>query len=336
MAITSLAKSIEEIVSTSQLAAKLSPAAGAVAGVVGQDSAEVFSLGARVGSATPMEIGSLTKVFTALLVAEAVRRNELQLSSRVDEVLFGQHWPGPTAISVEELATHTSGLPRLSFGNWRALQADPYRGYTRTALLAYLEQTQPRSPEKPVYSYGNLGYAVLGLLLEKSASLSFEQLLRERLLNPMGMAHTGLQLAGGRDLVRKGFTSSGAQASVWHMDAYAPCGAMISTLEDLIVAARSFLDAGSPIAASLALTTEPRRAVPGGSVGLAWMLPAAGAASWHNGGTGGYCAYFGVNTQSRTAAIVLANQSRAPEISELGIELMRQIRAASDRGEGAG
>jgi CubicO group peptidase (beta-lactamase class C family) len=283
-----------------------------------------------------MEIGSLTKIFTALLIAEAVRRNELELSNRIDTVLFGQHWSGEPAITVEELATHTSGLPRLSFGLWRALQADPYLGYTRTTLLLYLEQTQPRSPKSPAYSYSNLGYAVLGLLLEKSASLPFEQLLQERLLNPMGMANTGLQLAEGRDQVRRGFTSSGAQASLWHMDAYAPCGAMISTLEDLVLAARSLLDARSPIAASLALTTEPRAAVPGGSIGLAWMLPAAGAAYWHNGATAGYCAYFGVNTRRRVAAIVLANQSRAPQISELGIELMRHIRAVSTASEGAG
>jgi CubicO group peptidase (beta-lactamase class C family) len=251
-------------------------------------------------------------------------------------VLFGLRWTGAPSITAGELATHTSGLPRLSFGRLRALQADPYRGYTRAALLLYLEQSQPRSQESPAHSYSNLGYAVLGLLLEKSGSLPFEQLLRERLLNPMGMAHTGLQLAGGRDLVRSGFTGSGAQASTWHMDAYAPCGAMISTLEDLVVAARSFLDARSPIAASLALTTEPRAAVAGGSIGLAWMLPAAGAAYWHNGATAGYCAYFGVNTRSRMAAIVLANQTRAGEISELGTELMQHIRAASTASGGAG
>ena len=143
-----------------------------------------------------MEIGSLTKVFTAaLLIAEAVNRNELQLSTPIDRVLFGEPWPGPPAISAEELATHTSGLPRLSFGRWRALQADPYCGYTRTALLLYLEQTRPRSPRTPMYSYSNLGYAVLGLLLEKAASLPFEQLLPGASAEPDGDgAHRGCSL----------------------------------------------------------------------------------------------------------------------------------------------
>ena len=188
-------KTIEEIVRRSRLAQKLSSASGAIAGVVAPDSVEVVSLGTGVDAGTPMEIGSVTKIFTALLLAEAMRRDELKLSDRVDEVLFGLRWTGAPSITAGELATHTSGLPRLSFGKWRALQADPYRGYTRAALLLYLERTQPRSLENR--------------------------------------------------------------------------------------------------------------------------------------------AYFGVNTRSRMAAIILANQSRVPEVGELGVELMQRIRAASTASEGA-
>ena len=325
------------MVEASKLARALHVKAGALVALVTEDALEVVEIGTGLDASTPMQIGSVTKVFTALLLAEAIRRDELKLSDQVDEVLFGLRWAGAPSITAGELATHLSGLPRLSFGWWRALQADPYRGYTRTALLQYLEQTQPRSPESPAYSYSNLGYTVLGLLLEKAASLPFERLLQERVLHPMGMTQLrGCNSSEAEIWLRKAFTSSGTRASLWHMDAYAPCGAMVSTLEDLALATRCFLDAGSPIAASLALTIEPRAAVPGGSIGLAWVLPAAGAAYWHNGATAGYCAYLGVNTRSRMAAVVLANQNRAQEISELGTQLMGHIRAASTASEGAG
>jgi hypothetical protein len=100
-----------------------------------------------------MEIGSLTKVFTALLIAEAVRRNELQLSSRIDELLFGQHWSGPGAISVEELATHTSGLPRVGLPHWKLFLADPYRSVSGDDLMVYLQRKRPRSPTKHKHLY---------------------------------------------------------------------------------------------------------------------------------------------------------------------------------------
>ena len=132
-----------------------------MAGVIGPDLADVASLGAGVDAGTPMEIGSLTKVFTALLIAEAVLRKELELSSRIDQILFGTQWRGLAAISVEELATHTSGLPRLGLPLWKGLSGDPYRSVSRDDLMAYLQRKRPRSPATHKYLYSNLGYAVL-------------------------------------------------------------------------------------------------------------------------------------------------------------------------------
>jgi hypothetical protein len=104
---------------------------------------------------------------------------------------------------------------------------------------------------------------------------------------------------------------------------------MVSTLGDLAAAARMFLDVLSPIAVALAPTTEPRVDVPSGSVGLGWLLPAAGNAYWHNGATAGYSSFWGVNTGAGLAVIVLADQALPNEATELGTELMQWIRAAS-------
>jgi CubicO group peptidase (beta-lactamase class C family) len=319
----------QRIITSSRLAQGLHEMAGAAVALVAENSIETWALGCGVDASTPMEIGSLTKVFTALLLAEAMRRNELTLATRIDEILLGEPPIGMQPITVGELATHTSGLPRLSFGGSNVLSPDPYCRYTGQDLLAYLRRTQPSSPANPVFSYSNLGYAVLGLLLEKGASQSFACLLEERLLRPIGMTRTALQLAGGADLALGGYNNFGQRASLWHQDAYAPCGAMVSTLDDLALAARNFLDTNSPVAEALALTTAVRAAAPGGDIGLAWLLPKAESAFWHNGATGGYASYFGVNTGAKLAVIVLANQVRPKETTELGTQLMHFIRETS-------
>lgn len=328
MAVTSLAKSVEETIQTSQLARKLSPLAGAVAGVIGPDSAEVVSLGAGVAAATPMEIGSITKVFTALLIAEAVRRNELQLSSRIDELLFGQSWPGTAAISVEELATHTSGLPRLGLPLWKVLLDDPYRNESRDDLMGYLQRKRPRSPAAHKFAYSNLGYALLGAVAEKVAARSYAELLEDRLFRPLALRKTLIQSASGLDLVVPGYRRSGQSTSPWHWDAYAPCGGLVSTFDDLATAVRGFLDADGPVAEALDLTTRPRFALDGGGhVGLAWMLPGSGNSFWHNGGTHGYSSYLGIDGKRKRGVIVLANQGLARETTALGTALMRLVRS---------
>jgi CubicO group peptidase (beta-lactamase class C family) len=321
-------KSIEEIVRTSRLARKLSPLAGAVAGVLGPHSADVVSLGTGIDAGTPMEIGSLTKVFTALLIAEAVRRGELELSGPIDQILFGTQWPGPAAISVEELATHTSGLPRLGLPLWKVFLADPYRGKSRTDLMAYLQRNRPRSPATHKFLYSHLGYAVLGAVAEKAAARPYAELLEDRLFHPLGLTKTRLQLASGPDLVALGYRRSGRSTVPWHWDAYAPCGGLVSTFDDLAMALRSFIDADGPVAEALDLTTRPRFALDGGGhVGLAWMLPALGNSFWHNGGTHGYSSFLGINSERRLGAVVLANQGLAQETTELGTALMRLIRS---------
>jgi CubicO group peptidase (beta-lactamase class C family) len=327
LAVNSPSKSIEETIRASRLARKLSPPAGAIAGVLGPDSADIVSLGTGIDAGTPMEIGSLTKIFTALLIAEAVRCNELQLSSPVDEILFGRQWYGPAAISVEELATHTSGLPRLGLPLWRVFFADPYRSDTRNGLMTYLQRKQPRSPAAPRFLYSNLGYAVLGAVAEKAAALPYAELLEERLFRPLGLKKTLIQFASGPDLAVPGYRRSGRRTALWHWDAYAPCGGLVSTFDDLAAAVRGFLDAAGPIAEALDLTTRPRFALDGGGhVGLGWMLPAGGGSFWHNGGTFGYSSYLGVDRKRNLGVIVLANQGLARETTELATALMRLIR----------
>ena len=142
------------------------------------------------------------------------------------------------------------------------------------------------------------------------------------------MTRTQVQFASGPDLAVPGHRRSGRNTAPWHWDAYAPCGGLVSTFDDLATAVRGFLDTDGPIAEALDLTTRPRFALDGGGhAGIGWMLPALGNSFWHNGGTHGHSSFLGINSERRLGAIVLANQGLAQETTELGIALMRFMRS---------
>jgi D-alanyl-D-alanine-carboxypeptidase/D-alanyl-D-alanine-endopeptidase len=328
---------LRSLVSESDLAKSLGSSAGAAVALVTENTAEVVLLGRGIDATTPLEIGSLTKCFTALLVAESVSRQELHLVTRVDELLLGERWDGvDTPITVEMLATHNSGLPRLSVSGLALLlhPRDPYRTLGREHLMNWLQQKRPSAPDPRTFSYSNFGYALLGLMLEKATSKPYDELLRDRLLKPLHMHETDLQLVGGRDRVLPGYGVKGAPASPWHWhrDGYAPCGAMVSTLNDLVLAVQSFMDADSPVAGPLADTLQPRAAIPGGHIGLAWILPPGGDSFWHNGGTFGFSSYLGISRSARKGVIIVANQGVTTPVTELGHQLLRAVAQGKQEG----
>jgi D-alanyl-D-alanine-carboxypeptidase/D-alanyl-D-alanine-endopeptidase len=312
-------------VRSSPWAKALRPKAGAVAGLLSNGNVEFVELGDGIDATTPMEVGSVTKGFTGLLLAQAIERGELKLDTRVDDALFGENWPGAPAVTLLDLATHTSGLPRLGMPALVGLLGNPYRWFNRSHIQRSLRKMKPRTPAMPRFSYSNFGYAALGLALERASSKPYTELLHERLLDPLKLQHTRLQMVGSNSLVTGGYNMFGLRASPWHFHAYAPCGALVSTAQDLLKAAGTWCEPVGPFASSVVLATQLRRSVLGGSIGLAWLQPSSGNYVWHNGGTYGYQAYLAFAPASNAAVVLLANQYGAKEITGLGHELMRWV-----------
>jgi CubicO group peptidase (beta-lactamase class C family) len=314
---------MEERVLHSELAKTLKGKAGAVVAVVQGDATEVIMLGRDVDASTPMEIGSLTKGFTGLLLAEMLQRGEVALEARVDHAL-GEAWPDEP-ITLLDLATHMSGLPKLSVLPQVGLLGDPYRKLDREHVLRWLKQRQPHLAGERAFGYSNLGFAVLGLVLENATGVAYKALLRERVLEPMGLNATRLQMSDGPTLVRGGFSMLGLRAKPWHFQAYAPCGALVSTADDLLKAVRLWIDAKGTQAETVETAVRPRRQVPRGSIGLAWITPEGGQWHWHNGATFGYASYLGFSRASQCGVVVLTNQFSAQAPTELGNALMQQL-----------
>lgn len=277
------------------------------------------------------EIGSVTKVFTALLLAIAVERGEARLDDPVsDHLPDGSLVPRhkDAEITLLHLATHTSGLPRLPPGFfWHALRHrdDPYARLTPDGVLGAIGRTRTRRAPGDRFKYSNFGAGVLGMALAHTAGVDYETLVRDRITRPLGMNDTVITLdPEQRSRLAPGTKRRGKPAGLWTIPGLAGAGALRSTVADLFTFVRAqmgFLPPGVPaeLAAAIPSTHAERsrggRLAPALRVGLGWMLLPIGREKldmvWHNGGTGGYRSFIGWTPATHAAAIALSSNVRS-------------------------
>lgn len=274
--------------------------------------------GLAVNAETRFEIGSLTKVFTGLLLAESVVRGEVSLDDPVGRYLPGVVTDPAGTVTLQALATHTSGLPRLPRSARLYLRrSDPYRGLDSR----WLARVGPRTPvREPGFTYSNLGYMILGEALAAATGSSWAALVDERIGTVLGMTATTVYPDAH---TARGHDQLGLPAAYWHMSALPGAGALYSTAADL----RLFLDAqlhpaDTALGEAIKLTRQPHG--PQGA-GLGWVLDPAADIAWHNGGTGGFSAFMAVRSRRNAAVAVLANSSHAAKLDQLAMGYLRPL-----------
>jgi CubicO group peptidase (beta-lactamase class C family) len=279
---------------------------------------------------TLYEIGSVSKIFTSLLLAEAVVRGEVTLDMPIADLLPGEVALPDGAgarITLRMLATHTSGLPRIP-ADLAAAGSNPYAGYGERELWASLRAVKLDFEPGTKASYSNFAVGLLGTLLARKAGLSYEQLLTRRITQPLGMTETVVSVtAMGKSHFAPPFTADGKPSSHWDFDALAGAGGIRSTLADMKRFAIAALQpAGTRIAKAMEMTWAAQdlatTASPGGQ-GLGWMIARDRTTRWHNGMTGGFHAAIFVNRKIAAATIVLMNRS-SPIGTELAESLVRR------------
>lgn len=244
--------------------------------------------------ATLFEIGSISKVFTGLLLAQAVAAGDLQLDDSLGDLLRGKvqfTQPEVAAITLQQLVTHTSCLPRLpaDFRRQDYVSENPYRTYDRARMWATLGASKIEKAAPCDASYSNFGFGVLGEILSERYGKPWAELVRERITAPIGMRNT-LQVLG-EHTPRLAPPFSGAlPASPWDMLAFAGAGALRSTPEDLLLFGRAILAGrNGPLGLPAERLLTPLARF-GGSIGYGIFIdgPPPKRTYGHTGGTGGF------------------------------------------------
>jgi CubicO group peptidase (beta-lactamase class C family) len=255
---------------------------------------------------TVFEIGSISKVFTGVLLGEMVARGEARLDEPVVDLLPDR------PITLELLATHASGLPRLP-SNLGFRPLDPYSGYDAAKLLDFLGKHELRRDPGEATEYSNLGAGLLGHALAlRAGKASYEELLVERICDPLGMADTRVALRPDMsERLCPGFSELGLPAGNWDLAVLAGAGGIRSTVDDMLKLARFCLSPdGSPLGLGVRSSLEPRRGWSDGDarVGLHWLLLPGGVA-FHNGQTGGHHSWLAISQGRGTALAMLSNRA---------------------------
>lgn len=298
---------------------------GVVVGIIDAKGPRFYSRGLMdvrgdrpVGPDTLFEIGSITKTFTSLLLADMVIKGEVKLDDPISKYLpVGVVAPSRNGreITFLDLATHTSGLPRMPSNIKPADPLNPYKDYTVDKVFEYLNAHKLNFDVGANYLYSNIGAGVLGQVLAVRAGKDYETLVRERILEPLGMSDTTITLSG--NMTERFATPHDDKlkpTSPWDFTGLAGAGAIRSTARDMLKYAAAGLGlVKTPLAQAMALTQEPRRVFEnmGMALGLGWHLFQRRGALivWHNGGTGGFRSYLGLCPKTGTGIVVLNNSS---------------------------
>ncbi len=302
---------------------------GIVVGVIDVHGRRVVAHGALAeGDPRPLdgdtvfEIGSITKGFTGLILADMVERGEVGLDDPVGQYLpAGVTMPerGGRQITLIDLATHTSGLPRwpddiapgdLSRKDW----SNPYADYSADQLHAFLNTHRLRRDIGAGHAYSNLGMGLLGRALAYRAGVDFETLVRQRITDPLGMSDTAIDVSpdqAGRSAI--GHDQGRRPVAAWQMPTFAGAGALHSTANDLLTFLAAELGfTETPLKAAMEAQTGPRR--PSGAdyvQALGWRIDPeqGGEIVWHGGATGGFRCFALFDAMRPAGAVMLTNSA---------------------------
>lgn len=281
------------------------------AGVMGADRPEI-------SPQTLFEIGSITKTFTGILLADAVLQKKADLNDPVSKYLppdqlknLAEDSPLRT-ITLRQLSTHTSGLSRLPGDLFEGSNpGDPYAHYTVEKLWSYLARMKESALEKPgEMSYSNLGVGLLGAILERISEIPYEELVSQKIFKPLGMENSYVQRRTGsipkevEPLFATGH-SRGRPAPHWCIDALCGAGAIVSSAEDMLRYADAHISDDTPddLRKAIELATQVHE----GSMGLGWFVKEAKIS--HGGGTGGFRTKLEIDLEQKAASLELKNST---------------------------
>jgi serine-type D-Ala-D-Ala carboxypeptidase/endopeptidase len=331
---------------------------GLVVGAIANDEEMLLGYGARqLGDSRPpdadtvFEIGSISKVFTGILLAQRIESGELGLDDRISELL-PEGWSlseSSREITLRHCTTHTSGLPRLPANllgisdlfNLAFLGGDPYRDYTEEEFRDALASVALKYEPGTKHDYSNFAVGLLGFALATRNGSDYETLVTSKICKPLGMHRTRItndewhqehMPAKYRSVANQGLVCFAFESNEWRFPNHlAGAGAIRSTGRDMM----TFLKANmglipTPIDAAIRRShQELFRERADRAIGMNWIRSLESTISqniiWHNGGTGGFRTYLGFTEDHQFGILVLSNNASIVGVDALAQEILKAI-----------
>lgn len=326
-------------------------AVGVVVGIITPDGKrEFFCYGTtKDGGLEPtpdtlFEIGSVSKPITALLLALMVEDGTVKLDDPVQKYLPKEivvPRRGKQEITLLELVTHTSGLPRNPPNQQRLVNMDeavamnPYGKYDTKQLAEGLAEIKLKESDKLGFAYSNLGMGLLGDALANKAGMSYGELVRTRIFEPLKLKNTTVSPTKAQlERMATGHSSKGKPLPRWTFEALHGCGAICSTPKDMLTLHEALCGRTETKLRKAMQATQEKRypAFANTSVGLSWFVQEMSGRQvwWHNGGTTGFkmCNYF--CEKPGVAVVILCNTGSdanddGRDFYRIGENLIRQL-----------
>ena len=296
----------------------LAPGNGLTIGVWKHGEQRILTYGAAKPDSI-FEIGSITKTFTALILAQMVEQGKTRLDEPVRALLpphvaaKPQGFPGEKEITLLDLATHHSGLPPMP-DNIDADAPETYGDYHVADLYEFLAAWGVARYTRVEFKYSNLGFALLGHALANRAGTTYQDLLEQDVTGPLSMKDTTTALSPGQlPRMIQGYDAQNRPVPPWTLDVLASAGAIHSTAGDILTYLKENLHptlyADKELQAAISLTHQLQAPVDTDSrIGLAWIYDTGAGVYWHNGTVPGQTSYAFFDPKNDSAAVILSNR----------------------------
>jgi D-alanyl-D-alanine-carboxypeptidase/D-alanyl-D-alanine-endopeptidase len=289
-----------------------------------------FEIGKPVDEHTVYEIGSISKVFTCIVLADEVLKGKMKLDDPISKYLpssISVPTRNDKVITLRDLATHTSALPRMPNNFEPEDIKNPFADYSVKQLYEFLSDYDLPRDIGSKYEYSNVGMGLLGHILELHTGKPYEALIKERITEPLGMLDTGITLTPNmKSNLALGYDAQMKLTKNWDIPTLAGAGALRSTTSDIIKFIKANVtDDGSDLYLAMNLSHQEAYSndAKGFKIGLGWHYANNNAIVWHNGGTGGYKTFTGFLRGTKKGVAVFTNSTSSADA--VGLKQLGQV-----------
>jgi len=299
----------------------------AVAGWFFKDQDDIVSFGdfgSHSPGSTSFQIGSVTKLFTATLAALLAQDHRIDIKAPVGDYL--ELDPGSTVkdVVVEDLLTHHAGLPSAPKTLLRKYDHNnPYQHINRERLMDYTNAHKKRIKANSGFQYSNLGFSIVGLVLEAITGKTYQALIKDEICQPLGIKDLWITQPKDDIHLAPGAMKRKKATPRWELNAIAPAGGIDAHIMDMLKYARGNIP-GHPFYPRREIAHQTRRSISKQlSIGLGWLITShkgLGTLHSHTGATGGFNSFLGIHPAGKFGVVVLTN-CRLSFLQELGLKM---------------